>query len=204
MQTTIRSACVLPLSPARPDLGLQLKMPPLSDIKAKGANRSLSSGYDSAMAGLEKVCIVQLDLAAEGQDVGETPIGLRRVLEIVGGTVQGDRLAGVVLAGGGDWLLLGADGWGRLDVRMQWRMDDGPVIYVRAQGVVDFNERVLQAREAGESTAFEDQYYRTLMQMEAANDGPYAWVNRAVFITEGRISPGDTRRGVEFCAYKVV
>ncbi len=155
------------------------------------------------MVGLENVCVVQLDLAPEGQDVGATPIGLRRVLEIVGGTVRGDRLAGFVLSGGADWLLLSADGWGRLDVRMQWRMDDGPVIYVRAQGVVDFNERVLHAREAGEGTAFEDQYYRTLMHMEAASDGPYAWVNRAVFVTEGRISPGETGRGVEFRTYKV-
>jgi hypothetical protein len=155
------------------------------------------------MAGLEKVCIVQLDLALEGQDVGATPIGVRRVLEIVGGTVHGDRLSGCVLSGGADWLLLSTDGWGRLDVRMQWRMDDGPVIYVSAQGVVDFNERVLHAREVGEETAFEDQYYRTLMRMEAASGGPYAWVNRAVFVTEGRISPGETGRGVEFLTYEV-
>jgi len=146
--------------------------------------------------GLEEVCVVQIDLAPEAQEVGATPLGHRRVLEILGGTVLGERLSGRILSGGADWILFDANGWGQLDVRMQWRMDEGPVIYASARGVVEFNERVLTAREAGEGTAFEDQYYRTLMRMEAG-DPRYEWVNRAVFITEGRISPGETGRGIE-------
>ncbi len=154
------------------------------------------------MAGLEEVCVVQIDLAPEPQEVGATPLGLRRVLEIVGGTIRGERISGVVLSGGGDWMVIGADRWGRLDVRMQWRTDDGAVIYASAQGVVEFNQRVLDARDTQEGTAFEDQYYRTLMRLEAG-DPSYEWVNHRVFVTEGRISPGKTGRGIEVRTFVV-
>ena len=146
-------------------------------------------------AGLEQICTVQVDLAPAVQDVGPGPMGHRRVLEIVGGTVEGERLNGEVLPGGADWLLLNSDGWGRLDVRMQWRLEGGAVIYVSGQGVVEFSERLVAAIGTGEGTEFGDQYYRGLMRMEAG-DQRYAWVNRAVFIAECRISPGSTGHGI--------
>ena len=80
---------------------------------------------DSGLGGHDK---------GQPQEVGATPLGLRRVLAIVGGTIRGERISGVVLSGGGDWMVIGADGWGRLDVRMQWRTDDGAVIYA-SEGV---------------------------------------------------------------------
>jgi Protein of unknown function (DUF3237) len=164
----------------------------------KAAARITSGRLESpAMAiGLEEICTAQIDLAPEAQEVGGGPFGHRRVLEIVGGTVRGERLHGMVLSGGADWLLIGTDGWARLNVRMQWRMEDGAVIYLSAQGVVDFNEKARGATEAGTQTAFADQYYRTLMRMESGAER-YEWVNHAVFVTEGRISPGDTGRGIE-------
>ena len=60
------------------------------------------------------------------------PFGMRQILEIVGGeyrTASGER--GELLTGGGDWLLAGDDGYGRLDVRGQVRMDDGAIIFVQ-------------------------------------------------------------------------
>ena len=147
-------------------------------------------------AGLKEICTIQVDLAEQAQEVGAGPLGHRRILEIAGGTVRGERLQGVVLPGGADWMLLGPDGWGRLDVRMQLQMDDEALIYASAQGVVELNERVLVAMAAGEETGFEDQYYRSAMRLEAG-DERYAWVNRAVFVTEGRIAPKETGRGVE-------
>lgn len=68
--------------------------------------------------------------------------------------------------------------------------------------MVEFNQRVLDARDTQEGTAFEDQYYRTLMRMEAG-DPSYEWVNHRVFVTEGRISPGKTGRGIEVRTFVV-
>lgn len=156
------------------------------------------------MIGLEEICTVQVDLAPEAQDVGPGPFGNRRVLEIVGGNVEGQRLSGVVLSGGADWLLDDPDGWGvRLDVRMQWRMEDGAILFVSAQGVCEFNAAVLRARERSGATSFEDQYYRTLLRIETG-DQKYDWVNRAVFTTEGRISPGASGRGVQNRIFHVI
>ncbi|MBV9683550.1 MAG: DUF3237 domain-containing protein, partial [Solirubrobacterales bacterium] len=52
-------------------------------------------------------------------EIGPCPYGTRRFYEAVGGEVTGERISGRVLSGGGDWILIGPDGWGRLDVRAQ-------------------------------------------------------------------------------------
>lgn len=70
---------------------------------------------------------------AEPQVVGPGPYGVRQVLPVTGGTVKGDRLSGTAAIGGGDWLLAGDDGFGRLDVRAQFNTDDGAVIYMSYQ-----------------------------------------------------------------------
>jgi len=42
-------------------------------------------------------------------EIGAGPFGTRRYFEVSGGKVEGERLNGKVLAGGGDWLLVGPD-----------------------------------------------------------------------------------------------
>jgi len=49
--------------------------------------------------------------------VGPGPFGQRVVAEVRGGRCEGKRIRGTILTGGADWLLIGPDGWGRLDVR---------------------------------------------------------------------------------------
>jgi hypothetical protein len=50
-------------------------------------------------------------------EVGAGPYGTRVFFEIIDGEVTGERISGRLLTGGGDWLLVGPDGMGRLDVR---------------------------------------------------------------------------------------
>lgn len=50
-------------------------------------------------------------------DVGPGLCGHRMFFEVTGGTFDGERLKGTTGTGGGDRLLLGPDGYGRLDVR---------------------------------------------------------------------------------------
>jgi hypothetical protein len=148
------------------------------------------------MAGLELVCLLQIDLAPDMRDAGpEGPFGHRFLLEIVGGEMTGERLNGTVLGGGGDWLLLGRDGWGRLDVRFAMATEDGATITYAGSGLLEFNERVATALGQGVETSFDDQYYRTIGRLETG-DPRYGWVNQAVFVTEGRLSPRGTGRGV--------
>jgi hypothetical protein len=132
--------------------------------------------------------------------VGAGPFGLRMFYEISGGTAQGNRIRGRMLTGGGDWILLGPDGWGRLDVRGQLETDDGAVIYVSYQGLLEMNERVQQATAStAAATDYPDQYFRTTPRLETG-DSRYAWVNRTVFVAEGRIQPGPA---VQYRVYRV-
>jgi len=48
-------------------------------------------------------------------------------------------LAGDLIGGGGDWLLIGRDGLARVDVRLQLPTDDGAAIYITYFGVLELN-----------------------------------------------------------------
>jgi hypothetical protein len=149
------------------------------------------------MPGLEEICTLRIDLAPEMGDGGpEGPFGHRFLLEIVGGEVSGERLNGKIRSGGGDWLLLGRDGWGRLDVRFSIATDDGATLAYTGAGLLEFNEAVGTALGTGGETAFDDQYYRTTGRLECG-DPRYAWVNRAMFVTTGRLAPRTTGRGLD-------
>lgn len=137
---------------------------------------------------------------AEPVAVGAGPYGTRLVVEVTGGSFEGKRLKGKILTGGGDWLLVGADGWGRLDVRAQFLTDDGAALYLSYTGLVEMNEKVQQALAGGSGgTDFGDHYFRTTPRIETG-DPRYAWLNQTIFVAEGRLQPG---RVVEYKVYRV-
>mgnify|MGYP003481801159 CR=1 FL=1 len=49
--------------------------------------------------------------------VGAGPFGTRQIFDVTGGSFEGPKLRGKLLPSGGDWILIGPDGFGRLDVR---------------------------------------------------------------------------------------
>jgi len=132
--------------------------------------------------------------------VGDGPFGNRRIREVTGGEVRGERISGKVGTGGADWVLVGPDGWGRLDVRLTILTDDGASIYVQYFGVIEYNDAV-QAANAGErSSEYSDHYFRTAPRLETG-DERYAWVNRTLFVGEGRLHPGPV---VEYRVHRVL
>jgi hypothetical protein len=131
--------------------------------------------------------------------VGEGPFGNRRVREVTGGEVRGERISGRVGSGGADWVLVGPDGWGRLDVRLQILTGDGAAIYVQYLGVIEYNEAARAANAGERSSDYADHYFRTAPRLETG-DERYAWVNRTLFLAEGRLHPGPV---VEYRVYRV-
>lgn len=125
--------------------------------------------------------------------VGATPLGFRTVVDVTGGTARGERLDAVIVGPCGDWLTVGGDGFGRLDVRGQLRTHDGALIYFHYDGVIE-----LAAAEAGREHSFEDGYFRTTPHLETA-DERYAWMNHTVFVGRGRSMPG----AVEYEVFRV-
>jgi hypothetical protein len=132
-------------------------------------------------------------------EVGDGPFGDRRVREVLGGEVSGKRINGTVGTGGSDWVLVGPDGWGRLDVRLTILTDDGAAIYVQYFGVIEYNEAALAANAGERSSDYGDQYFRTAPRLETG-DPRYAWVNQTVFVAEGRLRPGPV---VEYRVYRL-
>jgi hypothetical protein len=132
-------------------------------------------------------------------DFGPGPFGTRLFFEAVEGRVTGKRISGRLSSGGGDWCLVGPDGWGRLDVRTQIQTDDGAFILVSYFGVLEMNDSVQQALQSGGETDYADQYFRTAPRLECG-DPRYAWVNQSVFVGQGRVYPG---LGVEYRVLRV-
>ena len=128
---------------------------------------------------------------------GQGHNGARLYAEATEGRAEGERLSGRVF-GGGDWLLAGTDGWGRLDARTHIVTDDGAAIYAHYPGVVELNSSVMAAVVAGGMTGFEDQYFRTTPVFETG-DERYAWLTQTVFVGVGHFPPGQ----VEYDVYRL-
>jgi hypothetical protein len=129
---------------------------------------------------------------------GPGPLGTRLVVNVTGGWMRGDRINGTISGPGGDWALVGPDGFARLDVRAQGITDDGAVLYMSYTGLLEMNEKVMAATMGGDGTQFEDQYFRTTPRIECG-DPRYAWVNQSVFVARGRMLPG----AVEYEVYRL-
>ena len=129
--------------------------------------------------------------------IGAGPIGTRMYYDVVGGEVTGERLRGKVL-GGGEWALIGPDGFLRIDVRVQVETHDGAHLYIQYVGLLGLNDAVQRALATGGGTDYGDQYFFTNPRMES-RDPRYAWVNSTFFVGEGRVLPG---RGVEYRVWR--
>ena len=59
------------------------------------------------------------------QRLGNTPYGERRIINILGGTVEGPKLNGKILPGGADWQIVRADGVVHLTARYTAETETG-------------------------------------------------------------------------------
>jgi hypothetical protein len=150
------------------------------------------------MLKLEPLMVFRAELK-EPVAIGAAAFGDRQIYDITGGTFEGSRLKGKVLASGGDWLLIDSKGVARLDVRATLETHDGARIYVQYYGVLVMNEKIVQALESGGETQFGDTYFVTQPRFETS-DERYAWVNSAMAVAEGRTLPN----AVEYTVYEVV
>jgi hypothetical protein len=121
----------------------------------------------------------------ESVSVGKGPQGNRIVADVAGGSFEGDRLRGEVLASGADWATIDSEGVGHLDVRLTLRTDDGAHIYVQYYGVLVFNEKVNASLAGGKAADFGDAHFITQPRFETG-DERYKWLNRIVAVAEGR------------------
>ena len=126
---------------------------------------------------------VEITLAPP-QELGDTPQGRRRIINITGGSFRGERLSGRVLPGGADWQVIRSDGVADLDARYTLETQDGALIYVRNRGLRHGPAEVLSKLAAGEKVDPSLYYMRTTPSFETG-DARYAWLNRLVCVATG-------------------
>lgn len=100
--------------------------------------------------------------------VGEIGTGLREMIPIRGGRVEGPLLSGRVLPGGADWCLTRGDGLIEIWARYTIETHDGVLVSVLNPGIA--------RQDAGG-----DFIGRTTPQFEVAA-GAYAWLREHVFV----------------------
>ena len=141
-------------------------------------------------------CTYRAELDTNRLMVGPGPFGMRVVSTVVGGWCKGERLNGSLKGAAGDWMLIGNDGFARLDVRGQIVTSDSAVVLITYTGLLEMNQKVTSA--AGGETQFEDQYFRTHIRMESGAPS-YSWVNTSAFVGRGRI----VQAAVEYEVYRL-
>ncbi len=138
-----------------------------------------AAGPSGETPGVEFVYEAIADLSP-ALTLGQTPYGLRRQVPILGGTFAGPRIRGTIVAGGVDWQLVRTDGFTAIEAIYTIQTHDGVLIHVRNHGVI----RAL-------NKAPPERYGRTIPEFEAPN-GPYGWLNEAVFVGTLDSHPGPT------------
>ena len=122
-------------------------------------------------------------------DLGDTPLGNRRVFSVSGGQFTGDHLRGEVLPQASSDLLLGrADGSFQQDARLLLRTDDGALILMTYRGVRHASAEVDARAARGEHLSPSDYYLRTAPFFETSSP-KYAWLNGIVAVGVGEREP---------------
>jgi hypothetical protein len=119
-------------------------------------------------------------------DLGQTPMGGRKIAQVSGGEFTGDRMKGtVVQAPGGDWLLMRPDQVLTLDVRLTLLTDDGDYIYMSYRGLRHGPQEVMDKLNKGEPVDPALYYFRMTPIFETSS-AKYAWLNRIIGVGTGR------------------
>ena len=120
--------------------------------------------------------------------IGETGVGLRRVVNITGGTVAGPRLNGRVLAGGADVQLIRPGGLTDIAARYVIEANDGALIAVENTGLRHGPPGAMAKIQRGEYVDPALMYFRTAPRFETGAPG-YAWMARSLFVARAARFP---------------
>jgi hypothetical protein len=119
------------------------------------------------------------------QELGKTKYGIRRIINITGGTVTGPKIKGKVLRGGADWQTVREDGTADLVAKYSLMTDDGVIIFVENTGIRTAPREVLARLARGEDVPPSEYYMRTSAKMEVKAGSKYDWLNKSVIISTG-------------------
>jgi hypothetical protein len=147
---------------------------------------------------LEHLCDVAVTIDAP-VEVGQTAMGMRRMIPITGGTVTGPQMQGRIVPGGADFQLIVGDGTqAHLDARYVLELQDGSRVFVQNTALrVASTEDSAKIRR-GEPVDPARVYFRCQPKFEATSS-QWAWLAEHQFIGVGLRLPD----AVHLSFYKV-
>ncbi len=122
------------------------------------------------------------------QEVGQVPGGLRRMVPILGGEVQGEGWRGKVLPGGADFQWIVGQTVAHLDARYIIETDGGDRIFVQNRAVRAASAEVTAKLLRGEPVDPSQVYFRCSPSFETASPA-LGWINERIFVGTGARHP---------------
>lgn len=126
-------------------------------------------------------------------EIGQTPGGLRRIIPILGGKVEGPELRGRVLPAGADFQILRSATLTELEAKYAIETDDGERLYVNNFGLRSGSEADISALLRGEPVDPARIYFRCTPRIEARDGGPWAWLSSRILVGTGVRLPDEVR-----------
>ena len=117
--------------------------------------------------------------------IGKTPFGERIIYPVSGGTFEGPKIKGKILANGGDWVLRLSSTTSKLDVRVVLETEDGDLIYTYYEGFIHMNS--------------DGTYYFRTNPVFQTSSTKYSWLNHTIAIGVGKMIKG----GVSYRIYAI-
>ncbi len=151
------------------------------------------------MPGITTEFLFKIALEVPVLALGETPYGDRRVARFEGGSFEGPKLRGVVLPGGGGWMLHRRDGVLDIEARIVLETDNKQMIYMHWKGFRHGPKEIIDRLNRGEAVDPSSYYFRITPYFETSSE-EYSWLNRICSIAKGSRA-GNRRR---FDVYRVL
>jgi hypothetical protein len=117
----------------------------------------------------------------EVTSAGETGIGVRRIIPIIGGDVKGEGINGKVCAFGADFQIIRPNELIELEAKYAFETDDGAVVYVENKGLRFGPVELLQKLKRGEPVDPKLIYFRTVPRFETGHEN-YRWLMQHIFV----------------------
>ncbi len=134
-------------------------------------------------------CFADLSVQVDKpQEVGQTHHGVRRLIPILGGQVQGEGWAARVLPGGADFQLILNERMAELDARYMLETDGGDLIFVQNRAVRTAAPEVMAQLRRGEPVPPELVYFRCSPSFETASPA-LRWISERLFVGTGARHP---------------
>jgi hypothetical protein len=134
---------------------------------------------------LEFVCELKVT-TDKAITLGETAHGIRRMIDITGGTFEGPKMKGIVLRGGADYQYANkANTRTEIEAIYTIKTDDSVLIHIRNVGLSIKTPENAAKLAKGEPMDVSKNYFRAAPKFEAPMDSKYAWLNDAIFVCRG-------------------